>query len=351
MIYARRPDATACADFDIWNNRMNRYVRRGSKGIALLDESSGFPRLHYVFDVSDTGVRRNSRDPDLWQYNDDLKQPVSEMLAAIYGISGEHVSQQLADVAGKLVADYWDNNGGDIRAIVDGLLLMDYDEAGVEMQFKSAAAISVTYTLLERCGFEPTGWFDKDDFRAIHDFSTPDSVYALGAAVSDMSREVLRNIERTVKTTIRRRNNERSQHEYCASRKGFKVPLNFPVQASVPPLSGVFQQCIARRTKRLAPCPMHAPTIPAHHEGNGFDLLFLVQVLKSFLFYTQLVSSNRLVEEKAGHLYAVCLLPDAKARRRAGLTAPARARCRPVPSARCLAYTAPCCHRRTDPSW
>ena len=214
MIYAQRPDATACADFDIWNNRMNRYVRRGAKGIALLDESSGFPRLHYVFDVSDTGVRRNSRDPEVWQLGPDLVQPVSEMLSKTYGISGERVSQQLADVAGKLVADYWDNNGGDIRAIVDGSLLMDYDDAGVEMQFKSAAAISVTYTLLERCGFEPTGWFDKDDFQAIYNFSTQDAVFALGAAVSDMSREVLRNIERTVKTTIRRRNAERSQYEY-----------------------------------------------------------------------------------------------------------------------------------------
>ena len=238
MIYAQRPDATACADYDIWNNRMNRYVRRGSKGIALLDESSGFPRLHYVFDVSDTGVRRNSRDPEVWQFNDDLKQPVSEMLAATYGISGERVSQQLADVAGKLVADYWDNNGGDIRAIVDGSLLMDYDEAGVEMQFKSAAAISVTYTLLERCGFEPAGWFDKEDFRAIHEFSTPDSVYALGAAVSDMSREVLRNIERTVKTTIRRRNAERSQYEYeqqerdLLDRRGLPAPEPDPEPAS-----------------------------------------------------------------------------------------------------------------------
>ena len=180
MIYAQRPDATACADFDIWNNRMNRYVRRGAKGIALLDESSGFPRLHYVFDVSDTGVRRNSRDPEVWQYNDDLKQPVSEMLAATYGISGERVSQQLADVAGKLVADYWDNNGGDIRAI--------------------------------------------------HEFSTPDAVFALGAAVSDMSREVLRQIERTVKTTIRRRNVERSQYEYeqqerdLLNRRGLPAP-------------------------------------------------------------------------------------------------------------------------------
>ena len=237
MIYAQRPDATACADFDIWNNRMNRYVRRGAKGIALLDESSGFPRLHYVFDVSDTGVRRNSRDPEVWQYNDDLKKPVSEMLAATYGISRERVSQQLADVAGKLVADYWDNNVGDIRAIVDGSLLMDYDEAGVEMQFKSAAAMSVTYTLLERCGFEPAGWFDKDDFQAIYNFSTPDAVYTLGAAVSDMSREVLRNIERTVKTTIRRRNAERSQYEYeqqerdLLDRRGLPAPEPDPEPA------------------------------------------------------------------------------------------------------------------------
>ena len=240
MIYAQRPDATACADFDIWNNRMNRYVRRGAKGIALLDESSGFPRLHYVFDVSDTGVRRNSRDPEVWQLGPDLVQPVSEMLSKTYGISGERVSQQLADVAGKLVADYWDNNGGDIRAIVDGSLLMDYDEAGVEMQFKSAAAISVTYTLLERCGIEPAGWFDKDDFQAIYNFSTPDAVFALGAAVSDMSREVLRNIERTVKTTIRRRNAERSQYEYeqqerdLLDRRGLPAPEPDPQPAEDP---------------------------------------------------------------------------------------------------------------------
>ena len=239
MIYAQRPDATACADFDIWNNRMNRYVRRGAKGIALLDESSGFPRLHYVFDVSDTGVRRNSRDPDLWQYNDDLKQPVSDALTAAYGISHERFSQQLADIAGKLVADYWDNNSEDIRAIVDGSFLMDYDSTGLEMQFKSAAAISVTYTLLERCGFEPDGFFDKDSFQAIYDFSTPDTVYALGAAVSDISREVLRTVERAVKTTIRRRNNERSQHEYeqqseLHADRGLSSPEPDPASAEDP---------------------------------------------------------------------------------------------------------------------
>ena len=279
MIYAQRPDATACADFDIWNNRMNRYVRRGAKGIALLDESSGFPRLHYVFDVSDTGVRRNSRDPEVWQLGPDLVQPVSEMLNKTYGISGERVSQQLADVAGKLVADYWDNNGGDIRAIVDGSLLMDYDEAGVEMQFKSAAAISVTYTLLERCGFEPAGWFDKDDFQAIYNFSTPDAVYTLGAAVSDMSREVLRNIERTVKTTIRRRNAERSQYEYeqqerdLLDRRGLPAPEPDPEPA--PEAAGQVRQAAPDVPERPSPgavqhdAPEREP-VPAP-DGGGAD--------------------------------------------------------------------------------
>ena len=279
MIYAQRPDATACADFDIWNTRMNRYVRRGAKGIALLDESSGFPRLHYVFDVSDTGVRRNSRDPEVWQFNDDLKQAVSEMLNKTYGISGERVSQQLADAAGKLVADYWDNNGGDIRAIVDGSLLMDYDDAGVEMQFKSAAAISVTYTLLERCGFEPTGWFDKDDFQAVYNFSTPDSVYALGAAVSDISREVLRNIERTVKTTIRRRNAERSQYEYeqqerdLLDRRGLPAPEPDPEPA--PEAAGQVRQAAPDVPERPSPsavqhdAPEREP-VPAP-DGGGAD--------------------------------------------------------------------------------
>ena len=264
MIYAQRPDATACAEFDIWRNRMNRYVRRGSKGIALLDESSGFPRLHYVFDVSDTGVRRNSRDPEMWQYNDDLKQPVSEMLSKTYGISGERVSQQLADVAGKLVADYWDNNGEDISAIVDGSLLMDYDEAGVEMQFKSAAAISVTYTLLERCGFEPDGYFDKDSFQAIYDFSTPDTVYTLGAAVSDISREVLRTVERAVKTTIRRRNNERSQHKYeqqseLYADRGLSSPEPDPASAEEP--AGQVRQDAPELSETAAPgsVPHDAP--------------------------------------------------------------------------------------------
>ena len=237
MIYAQRPDATACASFDIWNNRMNRYVRRGSKGIALLDQSSSVPRLHYVFDVSDTGVRRNSRDPEVWQLGPDLVQPVSEMIAREYGVYHERLSQQISDLTGKLVDSYWDNNSGDILDIVDGSFLIDYDEAGQEFQFKSAVAISILYTVLERCGLEPDGHFDRDDFQAIFSFSTPAAVYALGTAVSECSRDVLRNIERTVKTTIRRRNVERSQYEYeqqerdLLDRRGLPAPEPDPAPA------------------------------------------------------------------------------------------------------------------------
>ena len=277
MIYAQRPDATACADFDIWNNRMNRYVRRGAKGIALLDESSGFPRLHYVFDVSDTGVRRNSRDPEVWQLNDDLFQPVSEMLAQEYGIHHERLSQQIADIAGKLAESYWDNNSGDILNIVDGSFFDDYDSSGKELQFKAAATMSVTYTLLERCGFEPEGYFDKDDFQAIHTFSTPDAVYALGAATSDISREVLRKIERTVKTTTRRRNVERmeeyEQQSELHEDRGLPAPEPDPQPAEDP--AGQVRQDAPELPEAVSPGTVQfdAPerdAVPAS-DGTGAD--------------------------------------------------------------------------------
>ena len=277
MIYAQRPDATACADFDIWNNRMNRYVRRGAKGIALLDESSGYPRLHYVFDVSDTGVRRNSRDPERWEINDDLFKPVSEMLTAEYGISHERLSQQLVNIAEKLVNDYWDNNSGDILNIVDGSFFDDYDSSGKELQFKAAATMSVTYTLLERCGFEPEGYFDKDDFQAIHTFSTPDAVYAMGAATSDISREVLRKIERTVKTTTRRRNVERmeeyEQQSELHEDRGLPAPKPDPQPAEDP--AGQVRQDAPELPEAVSPGTVQfdAPerdAVPAS-DGTGAD--------------------------------------------------------------------------------
>ena len=105
MIYAQRPDATACAEYDLWNNRMGRYVRRGSKGIALVDDSGDRPRLRYVFDISDTGTREHSRTPWLWTMNEEHTAPVMAMLEGNYGVGGEELPQQLADVAAGLAED------------------------------------------------------------------------------------------------------------------------------------------------------------------------------------------------------------------------------------------------------
>ena len=211
LIYAQRPDATACAEYDVWNNRMNRFVRRGAKGIALLDDSGGTPHLRYVFDVSDTGTRRNSLNPDLWQMDFTFREPVAEMLAKTYGVSDPNFAQQLADLSGKLVEDYWDNNAQDIRDIVDGSLLEGYDDLNLELEFKSAGAISITWLLLSRCGIDPEGWFDREDFQAVYSFSTPAAANVLGTAVTESCSQVLRQIERTIKTITRRRNAERSQ--------------------------------------------------------------------------------------------------------------------------------------------
>ena len=238
LIYAQRPDATACAEYDVWNNRMNRFVRRGSKGIALLDDSSGTPHLRYVFDVSDTGTLRNSLDPDLWQMDYSFREPVAAMLAKTYGVSDPNFAQQLADLSGKLVEDYWDNNAQDIRDIVDGSLLEGYDDLGLEMEFKSAGAISITWLLLSRCGIDPEGWFDRDDFQAVYSFSTPAAANVLGTAVTESCSQVLRQIERTIKTTTRRRNIEgRQEYEQLNlfSERGLSDsepgPRSGPIQA------------------------------------------------------------------------------------------------------------------------
>ena len=149
MIYAQRPDATACAEYDLWNEKMGRYVRRGSTGIALLDDSEDQPRLRYVFDISDTGTREHSRTPWLWQLEEQHIGPVSAMLERNYGVAGDDLAQQLTDVAGKLASEYWDEHQQDFRYIVDGSFLEEYDDLNIEVQFKSAATVSIAYYQFE----------------------------------------------------------------------------------------------------------------------------------------------------------------------------------------------------------
>ena len=210
MIYAQRPDATACAEYDLWNEKMGRYVRRGSKGIALVDDSGDRPRLRYVFDISDTGTRPNSRTPWLWQLEEQHKGPVSAMLERSYGVAGDDLAQQLTDVAGKLASEYWDEHQQDFRYIVDGSFLEEYDELNIEVQFKSAATVSIAYALMSRCGLDTEQYFQHEDFMPIFDFNTPATVGALGAAVSQMNQQVLRQIGVTIQNYEREQLAERS---------------------------------------------------------------------------------------------------------------------------------------------
>ena len=210
MIYAQRPDATACAEYDLWNEKMGRYVRRGSKGIALVDDSGDRPRLRYVFDISDTGTREHSRIPWLWQLEEQYIGPVSAMLERNYGVVGDDLAQQLTDVAGKLASEYWDEHQQDFRYIVDGSFLEEYDELNIEVQFKSAATVSIAYALMSRCGLDTEQYFQHEDFMPIFDFNTPATVGALGAAVSQINQQVLRQIGVTIQNYEREQLAERS---------------------------------------------------------------------------------------------------------------------------------------------
>ena len=210
MIYAQRPDATACAEYDLWNNRMGRYVRRGSKGIALVDDSGDRPRLRYVFDISDTGRRENSRTPWLWTLEEAHTAPVTAMLENRYEVTGSDLAEQLTRVAGKLAEEYWTEYQQDIRHIVDGSFLEEYDEIDIGVQFQSAATVSIAYALMSRCGLEPERHFDYEDFMPIFDFNTPATVRALGTAVSQASQQVLRQIGITIQNYERAQIAERS---------------------------------------------------------------------------------------------------------------------------------------------
>ena len=212
MIYAQRPDATACAEYDLWNEKMGRYVRRGSKGIALVDDSGDRPRLRYVFDISDTGTREHSRTPWLWKLEERHMDSVTAMLERSYNVSGNDLPQQLTDVAGKLAGEYWEEHQQDFRYIVDGSFLEDYDELNIEVQFKAAATVSIAYALMSRCGLEPEQYFSHEDFMPIFDFNTPATIGALGTAVSQINQQVLRQIGVTIQNYEREAMQERRTH-------------------------------------------------------------------------------------------------------------------------------------------
>ena len=211
MIYMQRPEATACAEYDFWNGKMGRYVRRGSTGIALIDASGYKPRLKYVFDVSDTGGKENARRVNLWELKDAHTDSVSAMLERNYSVSGKNcLAEQFENVASQLAAEYWRDHSRDILGIVADSYLEEYDDYNIEVAFKNAAVVSITYSLMSRCGMQPEEHFEHEDFFSIFDFNTPRTVAALGTAVSEINEQVLRQIEVTIRNYEREHSAERT---------------------------------------------------------------------------------------------------------------------------------------------
>ena len=206
MIYAQRPDATACASYEIWNQTMRRYVRRGAKGIALLDMTGDVPRYHYVFDAADTGMRKDSRSPFVWAVNEENSAAIGTMLEKEYEVSANRgLAGQLEEIAMQKAMDYWQEHQDELRDIVDGSLLMEYDELNLELAFRNTAATGVQYMLLSRCGLAEEHRFEPEDFTTILEWNTPQALTALGTAVSEISEEVLRSIEREARSVERSR--------------------------------------------------------------------------------------------------------------------------------------------------
>ena len=211
LIYAQRPDATACADYDLWNKRMRRYIRRGSTGIALIYNRGSRPVLRYVFDVSDTGGNKDAPPPVLWQYREEHRDAVTATPENRYGVSGDNgLEDQLEVIANRLAGEYWNEHQRDLLDIIDGSFLEEYDAFNVGAAFRNAAAVSIAYSLLSRCGMEPESFFDHEDFLSIFDFNTRPTVTALGMAVSQCSEQVLRQIEVTIKKYEREKSAERT---------------------------------------------------------------------------------------------------------------------------------------------
>ena len=212
MIYAQRPEATACADYELWNKRMGRYVRRGAKGIALIDHSGDTPKLKYVFDMADTRTTERSRSPYLWEYRPEHEQVVSAAMAEQYNIQYPgNLVDQLEQISSVKVTEYFLAHEQDLLDIVDGSYLEQYHDYDKGVAFLNAATVSTTYMLLSRCGLAENAHFAPEDFMPVFDFNTPQTVDALGSAISGISEEILRNIEVTIKKYEREKLSERSQ--------------------------------------------------------------------------------------------------------------------------------------------
>ena len=222
LIFAQRPGATACADFQTWNRQLNRSIRNGAKGIGLLVDVNGQAKIRYVFDISDTRSRYNSQDIKLWEINN---SNITQVAKSLESDSYEaDLFSRIVSASERMADEYWENYKEDILSSLDNSLMEEYDPFIQKELFCNLVASSVQYATLFRCGLQPQRYFSADDFQ-VYEWRTDNTVSVLGEAVSLLSNHLLRQIERTIKSY------EHSQQMERRQQHGEQFAGSNPVQA------------------------------------------------------------------------------------------------------------------------
>ena len=201
LIHAQHPEATACASLELWNEKMFRWVNRGARGIALLDETGQHTRLRYVFDISDTHMVAGGRSPYLWQMQEHQREEILTHLAEVYALEEKDTAtlqDALMAVAREMVSDNLEEYLDGLEYAVEGTYLEDLDEVTIRSDFRQLATDSVYYLLSRRCGLDPMELLEEEDFMHITDYNRLSVLTFLGNAASQLSESILIDIGKTV---------------------------------------------------------------------------------------------------------------------------------------------------------
>ncbi len=208
LIFAQKPEATACAEISFWNEKFNRWVNRGATGIALLNHSSTYPKLRYVFDVSDTNSRQNIEVPS-WQVEERFEAEIAEALENAFGDVGDgSLASIIDDTAQNMVDDNILDYLYSLDEVKHGSFLEDFDEDNIRSVLRNTLVSSIGYMMMTRCGINADDFYDPEDFKDLYNFNTHETIVALGSATSEIAEMGLREIETTVKTLQREEKNK-----------------------------------------------------------------------------------------------------------------------------------------------
>ena len=202
LIYAQRPDATACASIEIWNDKMHCWVNKGAKGIALIDEEgSPYTGLRYVFDISDVHkARRIGRFPQLWEMREEHQEAVLDRLEGIYGDTNKEAgfTDRIREIAARIAQDCYGELASDMEYLKEGSFLEELDELNVAVRIRETLADSIAYMVLKRCGMDDVELAEEIQFPYIHEFNTVETLSHIGDSISDLSKPVLMEIGKAI---------------------------------------------------------------------------------------------------------------------------------------------------------